>query len=93
MIFLISPSNKNVVSVEITYATIAKLSKIYTAVNTFPTSESWCTSSKPTVEIVITVINKASMKLNFSINIKPTIPTTKLVPANVAAKKSLSNCL
>jgi hypothetical protein len=65
------------------YVTVPKVLKIRKEVNSLTASDSGCTSPKPTVVMVITIIKKASKKDHFSISIKPLIPKIKIkVSAN-----------
>ena len=51
-------------------------------VNRRPVSDNGLTSVKPTVDMVITAIYKASIKLKFSITINPAVPNN-MVSSNI----------
>ncbi len=54
--------------------------------NTCPVSDSGLTSLKPTVETVITVMYRASMRLHSSMIMKPAVPatiTSSTIPVNL----------
>jgi len=60
--------------------------RIKNTVKSLPISSDGCTSLKPTVETVITVMNKASIHVySGEISLKPTIPTINTKAININA--------
>jgi hypothetical protein len=85
---LYSPPAKKLVIELIAKANVPKLEIISTDVKIIPELDSGCTTPNPTVEIVIMVMKKESIKFQPSINMNPKVPA-EITVNNRKTKKDI----